>query len=177
MILKFSDTMSEEGLSFNLHYVNGVPFEPMIKQKTMDELNDWTHLPDDVYMVTYPKAGTSWIQQIVKVIRNNGVDDGTLVHLSAPWLEVAGPEKCKVWNSECMWLYTCVCICVSVSVSVCSVLVCVCVRACARVCVRACVCVCVCVGEAFYSSEYLLLSLPCAAGPTIATFHQEPHTL
>ena len=90
--------MSEEGLPFNLHYVNGVPFEPLIDQKKMDELKDWTLLPDDVYVVTYPKSGTTWVQQILKLIKSNGVEDGVIVHLSMPWLELVGPEKCKVWN-------------------------------------------------------------------------------
>ena len=90
--------MSEEGLPFNLHYVNGVPLEPMIDQKRMDELKDWTLLPDDVYVVTYPKSGTTWVQQILKLIKSNGVDDGVTVHLAMPWLEMMGPEKCKVRN-------------------------------------------------------------------------------
>ena len=84
--------MSEEGLPFNLHYVNGVPFEPL------KELKDWTLLPDDVYVVTYPKSGTTWVQQILKLIKSKGVEDGVIVHLSMPWLELIGPEKCKVWN-------------------------------------------------------------------------------
>ena len=86
--------------SLKLNYINGLPFPITIDEKRMDELKDWTLLPDDVYVVTYPKSGTTWAQQILKLIRNNGVDDGVTIGKSVPWLEEVGPEKCKV-NQVC----------------------------------------------------------------------------
>ena len=86
--------------SLKLNYINGLPFPTFIDEKRMDELKDWTLLPDDVYVVTYPKSGTTWAQQILKLIRNNGVDDGVTIGESVPWLERVGPEKCKV-NQVC----------------------------------------------------------------------------
>jgi len=41
---------------------------------------------DDVFVVTFPKAGTTWTQQIVKLLRNNGENDGKLLVHSVPWI-------------------------------------------------------------------------------------------
>jgi hypothetical protein len=45
--------------------INGIIFPPFITQKRVDELKDWPLLPDDVYVVSYPRSGTTWTQQIV----------------------------------------------------------------------------------------------------------------
>ena len=82
--------------SLNLNYVDGFPFPPFIGQQRMDELREWCVLPDDVYIVTYPKSGTTWTQQIVKLIRSGGVEDGVNVKDSIPWLEEGCPDACKV---------------------------------------------------------------------------------
>ena len=93
---------SESPLPFNLHSINGIPFEPFVTQRTMDELKDWRVLPDDIYVVTYPKSGTSWTKQIVKLIKSNGVDEVPTSSSSVaadefmPWMEEAGMEKCLV---------------------------------------------------------------------------------
>ena len=41
-------------------------------------------------VVTYPKCGTTWTQQIVRLLRNNGVQDDVRIDAAVPWLE-AGP--------------------------------------------------------------------------------------
>ena len=51
-----------------------------------------TLYPSDVWIITFPKAGTTWTQQIVKLIRNGGESDAKNVTESSPWLE----EKVKV---------------------------------------------------------------------------------
>ena len=53
----------------------------------MDELKDFRLRPDDLFVVTYPKSGTTWMQQIVRLIANDGEDDGTIVTEAIPWLE------------------------------------------------------------------------------------------
>ena len=44
--------------------------------------------PDDIWIVSYPKAGTTWTQQIVKLINNNGEDDDVKIDESIPWVEM-----------------------------------------------------------------------------------------
>ena len=79
--------------------VNGIVFPIDIGQQRMDELKDFQLRADDLFIVTYPKCGTTWTQQIVKLIANDGKDDGMLVTEAIPWLERAGnvlPSGMKV---------------------------------------------------------------------------------
>jgi hypothetical protein len=85
--------------SLKLNVIDGVPFEPFITKERMDEVKSWKCLADDVYIVTYPKSGTTWTQQIVKLIKSNGVDDGVKVSVTIPWIEREGPEKFKDFPS------------------------------------------------------------------------------
>ena len=71
-----------------LNTVNGVLVPYMIKQHDMDKYAASISLePSDVWIVTYPKAGTTWSQQIVKLIRNGGESDDKTIDVSVPWLE------------------------------------------------------------------------------------------
>ena len=73
--------------TYKLSVINGVPFPPFITKERMDELRDFTLLSDDLFIVSYPKSGTTWMQQIVKLIRSNGVEDGQRIDHTIPWLE------------------------------------------------------------------------------------------
>ena len=42
---------------------------------------------NDVFVVTYPKCGTTWMQQIVKLVWNNGIEDGRDIDEALPWIE------------------------------------------------------------------------------------------
>ena len=62
-----------------------MPF--FVQQETLDQLKDFQLHPDDVWVVSYPKSGTTWMQQIVRLIRNNGVQDDIQIDRAVPWLE------------------------------------------------------------------------------------------
>lgn len=50
--------------------------------------------PDDVFIVSYPKCGTTWMQHIVNAIYNDGIppkDIGDFMR-RAPFLELVGPD-------------------------------------------------------------------------------------
>lgn len=51
---------------------------------------------DDVFVVTYPKCGTTWMQQIVKLIWNNGEEDGRDIDEALPWIDPEKPEYAEV---------------------------------------------------------------------------------
>ena len=61
-------------VNINLSIVHA-PFSSVIDQQRMDELAQFELRNDDLFIVTYPKCGTTWMQQLVKLIRARGVDD------------------------------------------------------------------------------------------------------
>ncbi len=49
--------------------------------------------PTDVWVVTFPKTGTTWTQNIVKLLRNNGEKDGVQLDDSIPWIEARNGKR------------------------------------------------------------------------------------
>jgi len=45
--------------------------------------------PDDVLISTYPKCGTTWMQQIVHALRTRGSMDFAEITAVVPWIEMA----------------------------------------------------------------------------------------
>ena len=85
-IEKIQQLLAKSGGSF-LHTVNGLLVPIAVQQDTVDQLKNFQLYPDDVWVVTYPKCGTTWMQQIVRLIRNNGVQDDVILSAAAPYLE------------------------------------------------------------------------------------------
>ena len=77
--------------------VNGVTFPGFISTETYDNLRDFHPRSDDLFIVTYPKSGTTWTQQIVKLIRSNGEDDQKMrIATVIPWIEtLTGQDEIK----------------------------------------------------------------------------------
>ena len=70
-----------------MHILNGLVVPNFIKQENLDKLKDLKLRDDDVWVVTYPKAGTTWTQYIVHLIHNGGKHDGKKVSDAVPWIE------------------------------------------------------------------------------------------
>lgn len=58
--------MAEVEIPHNV--VNGIVFPTFITQERLDELRDFPLKQDDLFIPPYPKSGTTWLQQIVKLI-------------------------------------------------------------------------------------------------------------
>lgn len=79
--------------------VDGLMYPPYIDQKTVEELRDFALKDDDLFIVTYAKSGTTWMQQILKLIRKNGQDDAQRITDAIPWIEEKGKIVCEVSRS------------------------------------------------------------------------------
>lgn len=81
---------------------NGIPFEGIIlptditPHDILDLRNNLKLRSDDVFVVTFPKCGTSWMQQIVKLIWNSGKEDGRDIDEALPWIDPAKPSYAEV---------------------------------------------------------------------------------
>ena len=76
-------------LPFKHAVFNGIVFPSFIN---FEPIKKFTLRPDDLVIATYPKSGTTWVQQIVKLIRNNGNDDGVKISDSIPWIDSVNSE-------------------------------------------------------------------------------------
>ena len=67
--------------------INGLKVPPTFDAEWIEKIKDMKLRPDDVWIVTYPKCGTTWTQQIVRLILNRGKDDGLNLENAVPWVE------------------------------------------------------------------------------------------
>lgn len=79
-------------LPFKHSVVDGLVVPAFMTQKRLDELRDFQLRPEDVFIVTYMKSGTTWLQQIAKLIRNEGKEDGKTILDATPWPEALNTE-------------------------------------------------------------------------------------
>jgi hypothetical protein len=63
----------------------GLLVPPYVSEEWMEELSTFELNPDDV---SYPKSGTTWTQQIVKLIQSGGKDDGRKISDAIPFVDM-----------------------------------------------------------------------------------------
>lgn len=66
-----------------------ISFPIFITQKEIDALKSFIVLDRDTFVVAYPKAGTTWMEQIVHLLANNGEQGDKVLSEAVPWLEGA----------------------------------------------------------------------------------------
>ncbi|KAF6270085.1 sulfotransferase family 1C member 4 [Rhinolophus ferrumequinum] len=83
-------------------YVKGI-LQPITTCAIWDQIWNFQAKPDDLLVSTYPKAGTTWTQEIVDLIQNEGdVDKGLRAptHIRFPFIELMIPSVASVcWGS------------------------------------------------------------------------------
>ncbi|XP_066265895.1 sulfotransferase 1C4-like [Branchiostoma lanceolatum] len=50
----------------------GIPLPRHLATEDMDAIQDFAVRDDDVFIITYPKSGTAWLQRIVSLLHNDG---------------------------------------------------------------------------------------------------------
>ncbi|XP_070558506.1 sulfotransferase 1C4-like [Ptychodera flava] len=80
-----------------LYHYEGVLFcENFFPPSTLAAVKNFTVRKDDVYIVTYPKSGTTWTQEIASLIRGSDdieETDKLPLGMRIPFLEFVHPEK------------------------------------------------------------------------------------
>jgi hypothetical protein len=66
-------------------FVNGMPTPPFITQAQYDAVVKKGLRSTDVVIATYPKAGTTWAQQICRLIEGSSEEKTT--DAAVPWLD------------------------------------------------------------------------------------------
>ncbi|CAN7985621.1 unnamed protein product [Ixodes pacificus] len=87
---------SERNVTPNLLFkdLDGLHISSFLNEETVRSALSYKPRCDDIFIVTYQKAGTTWTQYIVHSILNDGVlpKDIADFMLRSPWLEFLGPE-------------------------------------------------------------------------------------
>ena len=79
---------SKTDLPYCHNVVDGLIVPRFVTQTRVDELKHSLMLcPGDVVVNTYSKSGTTWVQQIVKLLRSDGKEDGTTISDAIAWLD------------------------------------------------------------------------------------------
>lgn len=94
--------------SILLNYHNGIPFDIELDVNWIAEIPDYPISPDDLYIVTYAKSGTTWAQQIVALIQRGGERNQTHLMQVIPWLEIIGKEAAFVRFYRFMLRVSCI---------------------------------------------------------------------
>ena len=77
--------------------LNGLRLVPGAKVENVKALQSRLVLrPDDIVVTSYPKSGTTWITQIIKLIRSNGVESGEKVEEAAPFVDTMTLAEAEV---------------------------------------------------------------------------------
>ncbi|KAJ8354037.1 hypothetical protein SKAU_G00216040 [Synaphobranchus kaupii] len=75
----------------DFYLISGIHFP-----EEVDEIQNWEVRDSDIFIITYPKSGTIWMQQIMTLIEAKGDVTATTNQLNSkriPWIELSGSKK------------------------------------------------------------------------------------
>lgn len=65
-----------------------ISFPPFITQREMDIIaKEFAVMDDDVFVVTFPRSGTTWMEQVIHLLLNNGEQGSKVLGDAVPWVE------------------------------------------------------------------------------------------
>ena len=74
-----------------VHCINGLPLPLCVTQHQLDFMKEMELFSDDIWVVTYPRSGTTWTQQIVRSILDKG-DEDQRIDQAVPYLEATNSK-------------------------------------------------------------------------------------
>lgn len=90
-------TRYNEGMTIKDELEPGIQLpNGMSTEETKGIIQSFSIRANDVFVATYPKCGTTWMQQIVKLVWNNGVENGHDIDEALSWIESMSLEETKV---------------------------------------------------------------------------------
>lgn len=83
---------ASEEFGYDFEAVHGISYPPFIREQAVDHLRaNFKSAPGDIFINTFPKCGTTWLQQIVLLLLHDGdagqVKPHPALQTQAPWLE------------------------------------------------------------------------------------------
>ena len=69
---------------------------PRMSTESWHELKVYPLRQDDVFLCSFPRSGTTWTANILRLLRNGGKDDRINLDDAVPWLEALRAEHAKV---------------------------------------------------------------------------------
>ena len=74
---------------FPSNVINGRRYPLTVTQEHLGKMKLMKLYPDDVWVTSYPKCGSTWTRWIVKLILNKGQPDDVEIHQACPHVEIA----------------------------------------------------------------------------------------
>jgi len=92
-----------EEVKFRHSRVNGLVFLPYMTEQRIDDLAKFQTRPEDVFIVSYPKSGTTWLAQIIREIAKpampEGVSEEQIIGGTVPFFESVNPAHLEGYPS------------------------------------------------------------------------------
>ncbi|XP_076329675.1 sulfotransferase 1B1-like [Tachypleus tridentatus] len=95
-------TSEEKTVESSLYYIHGIYFPAMFRKENIENIISMKPRDDDIFVVTYPKCGTTWMTYIIWEILNKGAplpSANSLLFLLAPFLDLSGTEVAERMES------------------------------------------------------------------------------
>jgi len=87
-------------IRYDLNVIRGIPQVGLLEESKIEELiASFEGRDDDVFICTYIKAGTTWVQQICHLLRNGGEQGDLSYAQSTPWLEAVTSPILSQWEA------------------------------------------------------------------------------
>ncbi|CAK8691003.1 unnamed protein product [Clavelina lepadiformis] len=96
-MMKGSNKLPKYSMLKHASVEGSLPLLSAITQESLDSASSFEPEPGDVFVITYPKCGTTWMNNILYLMKNNGVtvEEGDNIANYFPFIELIGGEATK----------------------------------------------------------------------------------